>query len=97
MKTINIFFKFVFLLNFLRKVFTQLDLNTNENPDVVQILSISRVPEKDNSDRISSLEGGTLFYVKGTGFDIEVPSNNVAYIGNEYPCVIDGKQSAHYY
>jgi hypothetical protein len=50
--------------------------------DQIQILSISRNPLQDNRDRESSLEGGTLFYVKGTGFDTQMADNNHVYVGS---------------
>ncbi len=50
--------------------------------DQVQILSISRNPLQDNRDRESSIEGGTLFYVKGTGFDTQMADNNHVYVGS---------------
>ncbi len=48
----------------------------------VQIISVSRIPEQNNRDRESSLEGGTLFYVKGYGFDTQMANNNYVYVGN---------------
>ena len=60
--------------------------------DQVQIISISRNPLENNRDRESSLEGGTLFYVKGTGFDTQMADNNHVYVGSN-KVDVEGKEN----
>lgn len=70
--------KFLFALI----LFSTLTSLVHAQLDQVQIISVSRNPEQNNLDRESSLEGGTLFYVKGSGFDTQMADNNYVYVGN---------------
>ncbi len=67
----------------------QMDMEASDNMDKVLILSISTNPDQENKDRVSSYEGGTMLYIKGTGFDTEMASNNVVMVG-ELTCNIEG-------
>ncbi len=49
--------------------------------DPVIIASISTSFTKDNSNKYSSLAGGTTLYIKGTGFG-RMESDNVVMLGN---------------
>jgi hypothetical protein len=69
----------------------QMDMEASENMDKVFILSISTNPDQENKDRVSSYEGGTMLYIKGTGFDTEMASNNLVLIG-ELTCNIEGTE-----
>lgn len=61
---------------------------TQSTGDVV-ISRISNDPVEGQGNRYSSMVGGTVFYLRGTGFDVMI-NNNVVLVGSEQ-AVVTGK------
>jgi hypothetical protein len=55
----------------------------------LSVTSVSTANGSSTSNLFGSSAGGTLLYIKGTGFDTN-PSKNSVMIGN-YPCIIPGE------
>lgn len=49
--------------------------------DDVVISKISNDPAENQGNQISSMAGGTIFYIRGSGFD-KMLSNNLVFIGS---------------
>jgi hypothetical protein len=55
----------------------------------VTITSVSRDPKIDNYNRVGSVNGGTILYIKCSGLD-GTAVNNVVMVG-PYPCTVASK------
>lgn len=63
-------------------VYTQDDLS-----DSVLITRISNTPVDGKGSQASAMGGGSLFYIKGSGFDL-ISDNNKVFIGDKQAKVI---------